>query len=348
MDVRLVSDGEVEERGVDELQKLLEGEDGFVWVDIPAGDEEAVHVLSEVFRFHPLAVKDAVERNRLPKMHAYHDHVFVILHAPERGKHGHVHYIELDQFVGLRYLVTVHGPINPAVHPDVAVRETRAVLERIQAGRLRPVTPSQLSHAIVTVLTREQEDFIEMMTKDVWQLEQRLTGGNVGDPEKYLDELFLARHGLLAVRTMGAQSAAIYHSMTTLTGISTEGRQLVADNAQQFDRVRSLADGETEYLHGVIEFYQTVLSVKSTLLGQAQNEKVQQLTEASYAQNEEIKKISAWAAIFFAPTLIGTVYGMNFDHMPELHWVIGYPLALLAMVLLSVGLYLMFRRRKWL
>jgi magnesium transporter len=112
----------------------------------------------------------------------------------------------------------------------------------------------------------------------------------------------------------------------------------VADTAQQFDRVRSLADGETEYLHGVIEFYQTVLSVKSTLLGQAQNEKVQQLTEASYAQNEEIKKISAWAAIFFAPTLIGTVYGMNFDHMPELHWVLGYPLALLAMVLLSVGL----------
>jgi magnesium transporter len=75
---------------------------------------------------------------------------------------------------------------------------------------------------------------------------------------------------------------------------------------------------------------------------------VQQLTEASYAQNEEIKKISAWAAIFFAPTLIGTVYGMNFDHMPELHWVLGYPLALLAMVLLSVGLYLLFKRRKWL
>jgi Mg2+ and Co2+ transporter CorA len=267
--------------------------------------------------------------------------VFVVLHAPEIGKYGHVHYIELDQFIGIRYLVTVHGPINPAVHPDVALRETRAVLQRIQAGRLRPVTPSQLSHAIVTVLTREQEDFIETLTKDVWQLEQRLTGGNVGDPEKYLDELFRARHGLLAVRTMGAQSSAIYRSMTTLTGISTESRRLVADNAQQFDRVRDLADGEMEYLHGVIEFYQTVLSVKSTLLGQAQNEKVQQLTESS-------KKISAWAAIIFAPTLIGTVYGMNFDSMPELHWVIGYPLALLAMVLVSIGLYLLFRRRKWL
>src|SRR4029450_9692582 len=72
----------------------------------PPGDDEAVRVLSEVFRFHPLAVRDAMERNRVPKMHAYHDHVFVILHAPERGEHGHVHYIELDQFIGLRYLVT--------------------------------------------------------------------------------------------------------------------------------------------------------------------------------------------------------------------------------------------------
>jgi magnesium transporter len=175
MDVRLVTKSGVEERGVEELPLLLQGEDGLVWVDIPAWDGEAVRVLSEVFRFHPLAVNDAMERNRVPKMHAYRDHVFVILHAPERGTHGHVHYIELDQFIGLRYLVTVHGPINPAVHPDVALRETRAVLQRIQAGRLRPATASQLSHAIVTVLTREQEDFIETMTKDVWQLEQRLT-----------------------------------------------------------------------------------------------------------------------------------------------------------------------------
>jgi magnesium transporter len=133
MDVRLITKSGVEERGVEELPLLLQGEDNLVWVDIPAWDDEAVRVLSEVFRFHPLAVNDAMERNRVPKMHAYHDHVFVILHAPERGKHGHVHYIELDQFIGLRYLVTVHGPINPAVHPDVALRATCAVLQRIQA-----------------------------------------------------------------------------------------------------------------------------------------------------------------------------------------------------------------------
>jgi magnesium transporter len=72
------------------------------------------------------------------------------------------------------------------------------------------------------------------------------------------------------------------------------------------------------------------------------------LTRSSYAQNEEIKKVSAWAAILFAPTLIGTVYGMNFDNMPELHWMGGYPFALMLMVLTCVSLYTIFKKRGWL
>jgi magnesium transporter len=85
-----------------------------------------------------------------------------------------------------------------------------------------------------------------------------------------------------------------------------------------------------------------------TLVGLQQNEEVKALTEASIAQNNEVKKISAWAAILFAPTLVGTVYGMNFDYMPELHWVLGYPFALVLMVMVSVTLYLIFKRRGWL
>ena len=71
------------------------------------------------------------------------------------------------------------------------------------------------------------------------------------------------------------------------------------------------------------------------------------LTEMSNDQNEEVNKISAWAAILFAPTLVGTVYGMNFENMPELAWELGYPLALALMVSLGVALYLMFNRRNW-
>jgi magnesium transporter len=259
-----------------------------------------------------------------------------------------VHYIELDQFIGRRYLVTVHGPINPAVDPAVALRQTSAVLARIKAGRLKPVTGFELSYAIVSALTRDQEDFVEVVTKDVWRLEQQVTGGELGDPEEFVNELFQARHGLLAVRTMAALSAAIYGRMATLQRVSPDGRVLVADVADQFDRVRSVADGEKDYLQGVIDFYQTVLTLRATLATQAQNEEVGQLTQASYAQNEEIKKISAWAAILFAPTLVGTIYGMNFEHMPELNWILGYPAALLLGLLTSVVLYTVFKRRGWL
>jgi magnesium transporter len=93
---------------------------------------------------------------------------------------------------------------------------------------------------------------------------------------------------------------------------------------------------------------QNALTVHTTLVGQQQNEEMRALTETSLAQNEEVKKISAWAAIFFAPSLVGTIYGMNFTHMPELNWAFGYPLALGAMVISSVGLYLAFKRRGWL
>jgi magnesium transporter len=187
--------------------------------------------------------------------------------------------------------VIVHGPINPAVDPAVALRQTNAVLARIKAGRLKPVTGFELSYAIVSALTRDQEDFVEVVTKDVWRLEQQVTGGELGDPEEFVNELFQARDGLLAVRTMAALSAAIYGRMGTLQRVSPDGRVLVADVADQFDRVRSVADGEKDYLQGVIDFYQTVLTLRATLATHAENEAVGQLTQASYAQTRRSKDL---------------------------------------------------------
>jgi magnesium transporter len=117
MDVRFVSDDGIQQHPVGELERLLARDDGLIWVDIPVCDQEAAQVLREVFGFHPLAVQACIERNAVPKVRAYRDHLFVILHAPELGTGGHVHYVELDQFIGPRYLVTVHGPVNPAVTP---------------------------------------------------------------------------------------------------------------------------------------------------------------------------------------------------------------------------------------
>jgi len=90
------------------------------------------------------------------------------------------------------------------------------------------------------------------------------------------------------------------------------------------------------------------LTVESTIVARRQNEEMRRMTELSIRQNDEVKKISGWAAILFAPTLVGTIYGMNFDHMPELHWLLGYPMAVGMMVALGFGLYAAFKHKGWL
>jgi magnesium transporter len=115
--------------------------------------------------------------------------------------------------------------------------------------------------------------------------------------------------------------------------------------------LRDVADHATivaERVDSLRQALADILAVNATLVTQAQNEEMRNLALASNAQNEEIKKISSWAAIVFAPTLIGTVYGMNFDTMPELHWAFGYPFALLLMAATCVSLYTIFKYRDWL
>ena len=125
-----------------------------------------------------------------------------------------------------------------------------------------------------------------------------------------------------------------------------EGPQADAELQRHLHRVQEHALRITERVEGFRQLLQDILSVNLTLVGLSQNEEVKALTEASIRQNDEVKKISAWAAILFAPTLIGTVYGMNFDLMPELRWAFGYPFAMVLMV--SATLYVVFKRRGWL
>jgi magnesium transporter len=115
--------------------------------------------------------------------------------------------------------------------------------------------------------------------------------------------------------------------------------------------LRDVADHLTivaERVDGFRQMLGDILTVNATLVSQAQNEEIKHLTEASYAQAEEVKRISAWAAILFAPTLIGTVYGMNFSNIPELSWSLGYPFALAMMFIVSASLFFIFKSRGWL
>ena len=266
MDVHLITEAGVEQRTPEDLPALLERREGLVWVDIPRVDAEAARVLAEVFGFHPLAIQDCENRNHVPKVHVYPDHVFIALHSPELGKGGHVHHLELDQFVGPGYLVTVHGPLDPEVIPELAFRETSAVLKRVKAGRFRPASSFELSHAIVSAMTRHQEEFLGILALEVGLLEQRVMGEEHEDPEQFLEELFRARHGLIAVKTMAALSREIYGRMATLTRfVPADAQPMVADIADQFERIKGMADGETEFLQAVIEFHQSRTNTKMTI-----------------------------------------------------------------------------------
>jgi magnesium transporter len=291
MDVHLITDAGVDQCAPEDLPGLLERGPGLVWVDIPRVDAEAARVLAEVFRFHPLAIQDCENRNHVPKVHVYADHVFVALHSPELGKGGNVHHLELDQFVGPGYLVTVHGPLDPEVIPELAFRETSEVLKRIKAGRLRPSTSFELSHAIISAMTRHQEGFVGILALEIGLLEQRVMGDDDDDPELFLEELFRARHGLIAVRAMAALSREIYARMATLTRfVPADARPIVADITDQFERIKGLAEAETEFLQAVIEFHQARTNTKMTIAAE---------------------RLAVIAAVTLPITAISSVYGMN-------------------------------------
>src|SRR4051794_10204682 len=258
-----LSAGGVVAHSVAEVGALLARDDALVWVDVPECSDDAIALLTDVLGCHPLAVRDCMQRNRVPRVRIYPHQQLLILHGPERGPSGHVHYLELDQIIGEKYVVTVHGPVNPTVQLNAALRETEAVRRRIEAGRLQPDSPYELSYAITSALTHRLESFIEELTRDVWQLEQRVTGGHMGNPEDFLEELFQARHGLLAVRTMGALGAEVLGRIAALEArIPADDRPLVNDVVDQLNRIRGLADGEREYLQGVIEFYRARAETK--------------------------------------------------------------------------------------
>ena len=306
MDVLLVCDAGVERHEIEELPRLLERRDAVVWVDIPVCDQQAVNVLSDVFGFHPIAVRDCIERNHVSKVHIYPDYVFSVLHAPKIGKRGHVHYVELDQFVGQNYLVTVHGPLNPAVAPEVALLDTNTMIRRLERKQLRMGSPFELSHGIVSAMIRRESDLIADLAKESGLLEQRvMLDEDLEDPEAFLEELFQAWYVLLAVRTMATHSSATYGRMARLVRFLPDAAPpLFADIADQFEVIKTMADGQREFLHGVIEFYQTRTSTHLTIAAEKS-------ASTGVQQNEDMRRITAWVAIVAVPTAVTGFFGQN-------------------------------------
>ena len=305
---------------------------GMAWIGLFEPTEEEFASVAGEFGLHELAVEDAVKAHQRPKLERYGETLFVVLRparyldATETVEFGEVHV-----FVGEDFVVTVrHGEAS-------ALNRVRKRLEA-EPGLLRQ-GPMAILYAIMDQVVDDYGPVVDGLENDIDEIEREVFGGNPGVSRRIYQ---LSREVIDFQRAAQPLPGVLEQLVGERVGeVDTELRRYLRDVQDHALRV-------TEQVDGFRELLSSVLNVNLTLVSLAQNEEVKNLTEASIAQNDEVKKISAWAAILFAPTLIAGIYGMNFDHMPELQWTFGYPHALLLMVLASLALHAIFKRRGWL
>jgi magnesium transporter len=316
-----------------ETYEALRQERGVAWIGLYRPTEEEFASVAQEFGLHELAVEDALEAHQRPKIERYAQTLFVVLRparyldAPEEVEFGEIHV-----FVGEDFVITVRHGEAPAL------AEVRRRLEADPELLMRG--PEAILYAIMDRVVDGYAPVVRGLENDIDEIETEVFSGNAGVSRRTYE---LSREVIefqRAVEPLSGILAALTAGFEKY-GIDEELRRYLRD-------VQDHAIQVSERVEGFRQLLQNILSVNLTLVSVQQNEEVKNLTEASIEQNEEVKKISAWAAILFAPTLVGTVYGMNFDHMPELHWLLGYPFALALMLVVSVSLYLVFKRRGWL
>jgi magnesium transporter len=322
-----------EPRSVRETYKACRERHGLAWIGLYNPTEEEFGSVAGEFGLHPLAVEDAIKAHQRPKLERYDAALFLVLKAARYVDETEtVEFGEVHVFVGADFVVTVRHGEAPAL--GEVRRRMEGEPELLKRG------PEAILYAIMDWVVDGYAPVVEGLENDIDEIEDGVFSGNAGVSRRIYE---LSREVIEFQRATQPLPGILGH----LIG-GTESRNLDPELQRHLRDVQDHALRITDRVEGFREILQSILSVNLTLVGLSQNEEVKTLAEASIAQNDQVKKISAWAAILFAPTLVGTVYGMNFDHMPELHWALGYPFALALMVLVSLSLYAVFKARGWL
>ena len=224
-----------------------------LWLDFPEHDAASGAWLREVFKLQLTAIQDVLQRNHVSRLYAFGDSLlFLVLHRPEPGEQGHVHYLELDQFIAPDFLITTHGPHSEQVPVEKMLVETAVVAERLLAGKLAVTGPAQLAHIIVSRLCQAEERLVNSIAHDVGLLEQKVIGqSQIRAGDGFLDELFRVRHALLTVHTMAAQSAEIFGRATRLYEGAAWLLPTLRDLQDQYERVGRISDSQLQFLAGV-------------------------------------------------------------------------------------------------
>ncbi|MCW8101021.1 magnesium and cobalt transport protein CorA [Streptomyces tauricus] len=317
----------------DTFRELREQPDGMAWIGLARPTENEILSLAAEFDLHPLAVEDAMEAHQRPKLERYGETLFVVLRAARYlDASEEVDFGELHVFLGPDFLITVrHGAA-----PDLS-----AVRRRMEESpELLSLGPEAVLYAILDAVVDGYAPVVSGVQNDIDEIETEVFGGDPWVSRRIYE---LSREMVEFQRATRPLVGMLHGLMAGFAKYGTD------DELQRY--LRDVADHVTHTSERVDGFRQAltdILTVNATLVTQQQNAEMRALAEAGFEQNEEIKKISSWAAILFAPTLVGTIYGMNFTHMPELHWTLGYPFAIVLMAVVCTSLYVIFKRRDWL
>jgi len=322
----------VEPASLQETYEACREQQGLAWIGLYEPTEEELSSMAEAFELHPLAVEDAIKAHQRPKLERYGETLFVVLRSARYIDEAEtVEFGEIHVFVGPDFVVTVrHGRASTL---ERVRKRLESMPELLRRG------PEAILYAIMDQVVDDYAPVVAGLENDIDEIETEVFGGNVGVSRRIYE--------------LSREVIEFQRGTAPLAGMLSN---LIEDSAERVDPevrrylrdVQDHAIRAIEQAAGFRELLNNILSVNLTLVGLTQNEEVKALSEAAIEQNDQVKRISAWAAILFAPTLVGTVYGMNFDHMPELHWIFGYPFALMLMLAVSVSLYVVFKRRGWL
>jgi magnesium transporter len=294
-------------------------EGGFIWIGLYEPTHEEFDSLRREFKLHPLAVEDAIHAHQRPKLDVYDDMVFLVLKTARYVDPEEVVEIgEVLLFVGHDFIITVrHGEASSLAGAREALESDP---KRLRCG------PSAALHAILDRVVDDYGPAIEGLENDIDEVEE---------------QLFSEGRTNLAQRIYRLQREVL------------EFRRAVAPLVDPVDR---LARGHYEQVHQEIRAYFNDVNdhlirsrdqldqLRDLLSGSLQAN----LSQVGVRQNEDMRRISAWVAIAAVPTAIAGIYGMNFRHMPELGWELGYPGALLLMLVICTWLYYRFKRAGWL
>ncbi|KUN67077.1 magnesium transporter CorA [Streptomyces canus] len=300
---------------------------GFVWIGLHEPTEKEFDLVTREFGLHPLAVEDALKAHQRPKLEVYDDSLFVVLkpvvYEPESDT---VSTGEVMLFLGDAFVVTVrHGVGSPL----------KAVRERLeQEPQLLGKGPTSVLYAVADAVVDHYLEVATELATDLEELEAEVFSPDGGGSRHTASRIYGFKRQILEFRRA---TVPLSMPLTRLAGVGAYGGTVpfVNDRARPFFRdVNDHLARVNESVEGLDRLVSDVLSAH--------------LAQMSVRQNDDMRKISAWAAMAAVPTMIAGIYGMNFDHMPELHWVWAYPAVIALMGVLEVLLYRLFKRRGWL